>query len=191
MITPYSLIGSKPWVLWTAVAAATGLCAWLSVHGAPLKGQEADTPTPLGIVSLELCLNTETANNIISYWEDSQLTGVARQDIYWDFPFILAYASAIAFTCSRLAEGNRGGWTKIPLALAWLQFIVAPLDMVENIGMLRMLDTGDLATSSILPIVTTACAGLKFAILIPALPFALAGLVASLRSAAASGRLNP
>ncbi len=92
------------------------------------------------------------------------------------FSSFIAYSSAIALVCGYAADGMTGGWMAFLLVLAWLQFGAAVFDVIENVGMLKMLTAGSVATST-LPLLTTICASLKFLIIIDGILLGIVGVV--------------
>ncbi len=165
---PYELAGSRgPWILGISSVAAILLFLLLVRHGFHLETPEA----PFGIVSFELCWTEDKANRILDDWEGER-TATARNDLYWDFPFALAYSTALAFLCGYAATGAGLSWRVVLISTAWLQWGAAVLDITENICLLQLLNAGT-ATSSILPLIASICAAVKFLIVILGLGFGI------------------
>lgn len=165
---PYELVGTYgPWIFGVSGIAAFLLWLWLMSHGSRLKTSEA----PLGIVSFELCWTDGKANRILEEWEGER-TATAVSDLYWDFLFIPAYSTAIAFLCGYAATDVGASWRVVLIWLAWLQCVALVLDTIENICLLQLLKAGA-ATSSPLPFVASACATMKFLIVLSGLGFGI------------------
>lgn len=168
MKNPYLLAGAAaPVVTWVAVVSSILLMRRLDRMSTPLKER---TPCPPGILALEFCGSQTTANQLLADWQPTEpdepgnsrdLIALARRSVYWDFPFIVAYSSAIALVCGYAAVGKSEDLTRLLLAFAWLQLAAAVLDVVENICMLIMLNAGRVS-SSVIPFVTTISASVKF-----------------------------
>lgn len=175
MSNPYLLLGEyRCLITCIAVAASLASGAWLGYHGRELKERSENR----GILALEFTMNHNRANEVIANLikpkqdpetkqeqEYRDLRPLAVANIWWDFLFIAAYVTSTAFVCGFAAAGNQGFWGAVLLSLAWLQLAAGTLDVVENVCMLRMLESTELHSSA-LPITTTLSATLKFVIVI-------------------------
>ena len=161
-----------------AVVAAVVMFALLYMHGAPLRSKVDQTKR--GIVALEFCGTSTKANRVLDAWSKSdntpdpakKLTQVAVADIYCDFPFIAAYSVAIMLICGKVATLTTGRWSKATLTLGWSMLLAGGFDVVENIGMLVMLQAGHVE-SNLLPGITTISAAIKFLLIGAALGTAI------------------
>jgi len=124
---------------------------------ANLKTAEA----PAGIVSFELAGNLESIQQIISSWGlDGQVR--AALSLGLDYFFLVVYALFIALACAQIAKALGGNLRVLAAAgflLAWMQFLAAVLDAVENAALIQLL----LGSSRpALPLVARWCAVIKF-----------------------------
>lgn len=130
MSDPLSFISTP--ALWTivlmAVALGGGLMRLMAVLG-------PERPKP---VKLEVTLRRGDAVKIIDAWKLQHAVGAARRAIYVDFAFLVTYGVLFAAAGSLL---GRGFDTETVGALITYIGFVAPLfDVLENIGMLLMLN---------------------------------------------------
>jgi hypothetical protein len=128
-------------LVWILAVVAVGMLG-AALTRAKLKTAEA----PLGIVSLELAGTPKRVQTILSSWRDR--TEKAKQNIYLDFPFIAAYATALALSLLWARDQAREvaehlapkrfwiWWAELARLLALLQVTAGLLDVFENIGML-------------------------------------------------------
>lgn len=145
----------------------TVVVAWLMA--APLTTEHA----PFGIVSLELARYPEVAAQVINSWDEPQQSA-ATAGVYWDFLWLLAYSTAISLACVWAAGVfSRSSYlVSIGYALAWLLWLAALLDAVENVALLQMLSG---ATQTRWPALAYWCALAKFDIIFLGLVYVLAG----------------
>jgi hypothetical protein len=130
---------------------------------------------PLGIVDFELARTLPRAQAILASWGPEARVAAAF-GLGLDYLFLLAYASAIALACARLAARLRApGPVRLGLALAWLQPAAAALDALENFGLARLL-WGD---------AREGWAALAFACAVPKFAIVGAGLLYVVLAAAA------
>lgn len=99
-----------------------------------------------------------------------------------DFVFLVAYPLLGSIACAMLAESRLNAVAVVGAFLSWAVLAAAPLDAVENLALLAMLD-GE--TSTLGARLAAWCAGLKFALVYAGLGYivlqGLAVLVARLR----------
>ncbi|HRJ44190.1 MAG: hypothetical protein KJZ86_14695 [Caldilineaceae bacterium] len=145
----------------------TAVVAWLMA--APLTTEHA----PFGIVSLELARYPEVAQRVIGSWSADQQAQAAA-GVGWDFVWLLCYSTSLSLACVWAAEklGRFDFALKIGYFLAWLCWLAALLDGVENIALLRMLG-GD--TGPPWPALSYWAALVKFDIVILGFLYVLAG----------------
>lgn len=125
--------------------------------------------TPPNIVAFELAGTTEIATQIINtWWKGGNLWIRVDIGIYLDFVFILAYCSAFTFAC-RAASAYSGidFFIKTSQKSVWIISLAGLCDAIENIAMLKTLDTISQTTVSI----AFYAAAIKFSILLIALIF--------------------
>jgi hypothetical protein len=145
--------------------AMTALITW---HGAPLT----TAATPLGIVSFELAATPERAALMLEAWRAADALLAARYNMWLDFIYLLSYPLALSQSLRALRQHSR--------MITWV-WAAAPLDLVENILLLRAMD-GQLDAGLG---VAAVCAALKFALVFGALIAALRGLVTRRRHSGA------
>ncbi|WP_367156034.1 hypothetical protein [Methylomonas sp. HYX-M1] len=145
--------------LWSLLAFLLAANIVLMIVLAPMGEILKGSGTDVGIFQFELAGSIENAERIMGSWRKAGLEAVARTSIWLDFAFLLAYPLLLAIAGWLLAASGPPGLRKIGNGMAYTVLACAPLDAVENIGMLRMLDFGaDLNTVY----VTTVCAALKW-----------------------------
>jgi hypothetical protein len=159
----------------------TGVLALgLWIYLASVDREISDTGGP-GIVPYEFAWDQERAEEIHAEWGDEG-RDLARKSLWVDYAFMLAYGAffVLASAATRDLARDRGwrrlaalGVYAVPLAVA------APIfDALENAGLLLTLDGngGDAA-----PLLAGIFASLKFATLIAAQLYVIAGLVQRFR----------
>ncbi|MDZ4055893.1 MAG: hypothetical protein U1D69_02840, partial [Polynucleobacter sp.] len=126
-----------------AVSILLGVCVCLTMIPQLTLGIKIlhESLAPNGIVSFELAGTQDQAQKIANAWHQRGVFEVARQSIYWDFLFLLAYGLCLSFLCfiatsawSGLSPGRRTG-----IVLSWGVLIASGLDALENVAMLFML----------------------------------------------------
>jgi len=148
------------------ILASIAAAALLSMQGQPLA-----TEVPGGILAYEFAWNGARAQEILTAWKD--LSATLRQQLWWDFGFMALYPLAFAFACGMLAVHDPSS-AAIGSFIACAVLLAAPLDAVENIALLRMLDA---APSDALARLAAVCAGLKFALVLAAFGYLVLGLI--------------
>lgn len=145
----------------------TAVVAWLMA--APLTTEHA----PFGIVSLELARFPEVAQRVVGSWSAAQ-QAAAIAGVRWDFLWLLCYSTSISLACVWAADVLNGSVfvAKIGVILAWLLWLAAALDAVENGALLQMLGG---ATQAPWPQLSYWCALVKFDIVILGLLYVLGG----------------
>lgn len=145
-----------------------GMLATLAVLDGSLRGPAS----PLGIVSLQLCGLTGGCEAILQDWRPAQ-RDVANLSLGLDFLYLVLYAAEIALALVLLAPRLPPWMRPGARAVAWLMPAVAGADAVENVLLLRMLATNEVAPWA-LP--AALCAAAKFAVLAVALSWLLVGV---------------
>lgn len=156
--------GRKRYLLLAVLVSATLIMAvTLYYHGDPLKNPEACA----GIVSLEMPFTQQKAVAVMNSWQARAQLDLARADIRIDFLFLLLYPAAFSLFLVVASAWKTTGWTRMYVGMAWLALLMMPLDAVENLLMLQMLDAHPQPEAWMIA-ATTLSAGLKFLILFAA-----------------------
>jgi hypothetical protein len=143
--------------LFFALTIATMIA--LNISGRPLTTGVA----PSGIVFYEFAGDVTTAAQIIDSW-DSSARIAAGFNLGLDYLYLLLYSTTIAMALLWLSDGLAIGWlATLAITVAWLQWLAAGLDAVENYGLFRMLV--DVPVDP-WPQVAWWCAAVKFALVI-------------------------
>jgi hypothetical protein len=129
----------------------------------------------VGIVSFELTGGQDRADEILGEWgEEGQ--DAAREQIWLDFGFLLAYGAFLTFALGAILDMSRErGWrrlTAIGGVVVWFGALVAGFDAIENICLLLTLDDAGAA----FPLLATIFASCKFFLLAIAIAYLIAGL---------------
>ncbi len=151
------------------------MIAVMSNTGKPLK--TCDTPN--GIVNLEFANTTAKVNKVFTAWQINTAASklpAAKTNTYWDFIFIFFYAGLLFLSCRKFYNiyKTHTFFYKAGKLLAKAVLVAAALDVIENLYMLKLLNgniTGAFAATG------SACAYLKFILLIMAVLYILISLV--------------
>ena len=141
-----------------------------------MRGLERGVPNP--IISFERAHTVERSLQIRSVWQRKGELARAWWNMWLDFVFIAAYtAFAVAvLSWSTSAMRHRRGIAAAGTILAWIAFVPATLDVIEDVALLRILAFGALKDNT-LPALAYWCATVKFAVgtglLAVGLPYAL------------------
>jgi len=150
---------------WPAIAVAVAMGIYLNRQGASLK--------PPGIIGLELAFTTSSARGIVGGW--AGLPDVAARQVWWDYVFILGYTGSLLFICFHAADyASQRGHADLGSLAAFAGYgalLAGLLDCIENVGLLLML-AGRISTLIVL--VTSLCATVKFVLAFAAIPVACA-----------------
>ena len=122
-----------------------------------------------GILRLEVAGRPRRAEAIVRAWEARGALGAARRSIAVDWPFIVFYSVALA-ALGTLA-GRAGDAETAGAALAYAGVAAGLLDVVENVGLRRMLDR-----RFGFALVTACLACLKFVLIVAVALVALGGM---------------
>lgn len=145
---------SYRWPILILLLLSTILLAWkLDVQGKPL----ATNAAPSGILSYEFSWSAQGARNVLASWE--QLRDVARTQLILDFAFLILYPLLFSLACGMLANSLNNARAVVGTYLSWAILLAGPLDIFENLALLRMLDVG---ANDLLAQIAGWCAGLKF-----------------------------
>lgn len=98
------------------------------------------------------------------------LTSVAKRSLVFDLFFILFYTSTLAVACllaaTEIAVRRRNSESRLVslgIRLAYLQVVTGSMDVLENLGLWRMLEN---STSAFWPRLAYACSIAKYALII-------------------------
>lgn len=146
----------------------------MSRTGKPLK----TSTTPNGIVNLELAYNTAKINAVFKAWQintPASKIPAAKTNTWWDFLFIFFYAGLLYLCCRKFHQKYKhtGFFYRTGGLLAKAVLVAAALDVIENMYMLKFLD-GNITNA--FAITCSACAIIKFTLLIMALGYILISL---------------
>jgi len=137
--------------------------------------------TPLGILDLEFTHYGVRAEKILIAWSAQGDTGSiindAKRNTYLDFIFLLFYSSFLFCSCKLMVKKGVATYKKIANLFAYASLAAGFLDILENIGMLKILNG---SVSGSITFFTTACAILKWTLVILVILFLLIGLIVKL-----------
>ena len=129
--------------------------------------------SPNNIVQFEMAGTTSIAGDIIANWGPDGVA-MAKTSTYLDFIYILLYCAAIALGCRVAASYSKIEiFIKAGVALASLTLVAGLCDVIENIAMLKSLNSVNQTAVS----VAFYFAATKFTILFIALLFILIAFV--------------
>ncbi|MGH2830612.1 MAG: patatin-like phospholipase family protein, partial [Actinomycetota bacterium] len=130
-------------------------------------------PSP-GTINLALARDGTAAEDVLRVWRAGGSDDDARNAVLLDFALIPLYAAAIGWGCTRARRVFRGQMLRaVGLPLAYAMPGVAALDVVENLGLLRMMSSG---VSPAVHAITTTAAWIKFAVFFLAYAYAVVAL---------------
>lgn len=135
------------------IAGTVAFAVKLKSQGKPLKNDAA----PDGILSYEFAWNRSQAELIIGSW--GSLKETAKHQLCLDFGFLVFYPLLLCLACAMLADSPFNSMASVGIFISWAVLVACPLDAVENIALLRMLDVG---ASEFLARLAAWCAGVKF-----------------------------
>ncbi|HRM68513.1 hypothetical protein [Thauera phenylacetica] len=111
-----------------------------------------------GILALQFAGSVAQATDLLAAWRG--LEEELRSQTRWDFLFLLVYPTALSLACAMLVEARGNPLPTIGVFIAWFALAAMPLDALENLATLRMIDHG---ASESLASWLTFCATIKFA----------------------------
>ena len=142
------------WALLATLLAGTVVFAYkLKTQGEPLVTADA----PRGILTYEFAWSRSGVELILRSW--SSLKDVARRQLRLDFGFLVFYPLLLSLACAMMAESPHNETAVVGVFISWAVLGSGPLDAVENLALLRMLDAG---ASGGLARLAGWCAGIKF-----------------------------
>lgn len=154
----------------------------------PADNRMKDTGGP-GIVPFELTGGQDRADEILAEWGEEG-KDAARESLWIDFGFLLAYGAFLTFALAAVRDlARQRGWRRLAaIGAVVVSFgaLVAAFDALENICLLLTLGGAGAA----FPLLATIFASCKFVLLAAAIAYLLAGLVAWLRSRGAAAQTS-
>jgi hypothetical protein len=140
----------------------------------PAENRMKDTGGP-GMVPFELTGGQDRADEILAEWgEDGQ--NAARESLWIDFGFLLAYGTFLTLALAGIRDLARGrGWFRLAAIGGIAVFfgaLVAAFDALENTCLLLTLD----GVGAAFPLLATIFAACKFVLLIAAIAYLVTGL---------------
>jgi hypothetical protein len=146
----------------------------------PALGDMSDNG--VGIIDLEIARTSQKASEYYGELGDAG-RDAARESLYLDYPYLIAYALFYAAACvvvaARAAERGMARLARVGEALAWGAFVSAACDAVENIGLLRVL-AGH--TDQPWPGIAFTFAVVKFALIIAVALYVIVGFLLTWRA---------
>jgi hypothetical protein len=151
----------------------------LLVAMAPADERMRDTGGP-GIVPFELTGGQDRADEILAEWgEDGQ--DAARESLWIDFGFLLAYGAFLTFALAAVRDlARERDWRRLAAVgavAASFGALAAGFDALENVCLLLTLDGAGAA----FPVLATIFAACKFIFLAGGIAVLVAGLAMRLR----------
>ncbi len=161
---------SRRWGLIVSGVAAVALLLAMS----PAEGRMKDTGGP-GMVPFELTGGQGRADEILGEWGEEG-KDAARESLWIDFGFLLAYGTFLTLALAAVRDMSRGrGWRRLAAvggAIVSFGALGAACDAVENACLLLTLGGAGAA----FPLLATVFATAKFVLLAVAIAYLLAGL---------------
>jgi hypothetical protein len=130
--------------------------------------------TPRGIVGFELAATRERATLMLQAWRGLGVVELVRDSLRLDFGFLLVYPVSLGLACRILSRRMAGVYDRVGARLSFAVLACTPLDAVENLSLLRMLERGASETMARLAAVSAV---LKFVLVLAAVVFVLGALV--------------
>ena len=132
------------------------------------------------IIDFELAGSVDRADEILAAWRAEGVIDDAKAIQVFDLLYPLIYSAALAGACVAAAEAwrrrGRRRWAQIGIAMAWVAFVAAGFDYIENLGLGISLWDEPMAPW---PQVALVAALGKFAGIYASLLYALSGIVAT------------
>ncbi len=154
---------SYRWYALPLLFLAVATFAWkLSFQGKPL----VTTAAPNGILSYEFSWSRSGAQTILDSW--GGLAPVAREQLIWDYPFLILYPLLLSLACGMLGDSLGNARAVVGAFVSWGVLLAGPLDAIENYVLLKMVESG---ASEGMAKVAGWCAGIKFMLVFSALGY--------------------
>jgi hypothetical protein len=91
------------------------------------------------IVDFELAGSVDRAKEILAAWRAEDVIDRAKAIQVFDLVYPPIYSAALAGCCVAAAGAwrrrGRSGWAQLGIAMAWVAFVAAGFDYVENLGL--------------------------------------------------------
>jgi hypothetical protein len=117
-------------------------------------------------VKLELAWNPETACDVLADWKAQGVIGKARTSIALDWAFIPLYSSTLSLVAIVLGRAvgadSHSTADAISALAAYAAWTAGVLDVIENVGMLRVLGCH---TEQPTPLLTSIASAVKWTLL--------------------------
>lgn len=161
----------KPSFIFFMIMAVLVMIA-MKITGTPLETEVS----PLGILDFEFAWNVETAKAMMDSWE---LKNPGYGKIYaaynmgLDSLYLFVYSHAIGLACLLVGRKMKA-WYRIGLFLAGLQIVAALFDLVENYGLIKLIQGSE---AEIYAQLAYVCAIPKFIFVLSGLIFSIIGAV--------------
>ena len=130
----------------------------MALFAAVIITDQALTVAGYSMISLQFAGSAARAQHILDAWRAAHAIDAAWLNTRVDFAFLLVYPPAFALACRELAQRLAGqGAARCGTWLSAAVLACMPLDAIENLALLYMLDHGGndfaagLATSCALP----------------------------------------
>ena len=167
MTPPFTALLSWP-QRWMLLAALLGVAALVMFFRLGPLEQVFKARVTEGIFALEFAWSGDRAREILTAWKG--LEDVVSRQTGWDYLFLACYPLALSLACTMLTDARANPVPMIGAFVAWAVLAAAPLDAVENLAMLLMVEFG---AGQALAKLATWCAGLKFTVLLAAVGYLL------------------
>lgn len=182
-------VGDNPRVTRRRGLIATGIATVILLLAMlPAEQRMQDSGGP-GMVPFELAGGQDRADEILGEWgEEGQ--DAARESLWIDFGFLLAYGAFLTFALAAVRDlARERGWRRLAAiggVVVSFGVLVAAFDAIENVCLLLTLDGAGAA----LPVLAAVFATCKFVLLAIAVAYLLAGLAMRLRSGGPAPRTS-
>jgi hypothetical protein len=158
---------------WKLIASGIAMVA-LFLAMSPAENRMTDTGGP-GMVPFELSGGQHRADEILAEWgEDGQ--DAAREQLWIDFGFMLAYGSFLTFALAAVLDlARKQGWLRLAAiggVVVFFGAFGASFDALENICLLLTLG----GSGAAFPLLATIFATCKFALITVAIAYLIAGI---------------
>lgn len=157
------------------------LLATLAIGALALPALDEMSDAGVGIIEFELARTSEQASDYYGMLgEDGR--DAARESLYLDFPYLIAYAlffaALVLVVAARAGERGMAGLAGLGRPLTLGAFAAAACDTIENVALLRVL-AGH--TDQPWPGIAFTFASVKFLLLAAVALYALVGFLLTLR----------
>jgi hypothetical protein len=133
-----------------------------------------NSQSPLGIISFELAKSPSNSASILNSWDPNDKL-VAAFSLGLDFLFMVSYSFTLGLGCvwvAVLLRNKNIAIGAIGIAIAWLQWLAAILDGIENWELMQILLRGAISPR---PEIAFWCAAMKFGFILVGISWCLLG----------------